>query len=87
MDWPWLVKNAKKVLAPKSIKEDREEMDGIVEGLRAAGVNSSLEEVITLNAIIELEDYWWPGEKKKLTKTVRSRIPTKLAAPSSPPAA
>ncbi len=75
MDWPWLVKKAKTVLGPKVDPEDRDEMDGIVEGLRAAGVNSSLEEVITLNAIIELEDYWWPGEKKKLSKTDSKQDP------------
>jgi hypothetical protein len=66
MDWPWLVKQAKKVLGPKVDREDREEIDGMVEGLKAAGVNTTREEMITLNAIIELTDSWWPDEKKKL---------------------
>jgi hypothetical protein len=68
MDWPWLVKKAKTVLAPKVDPEDGAEIDGMVEGLRAAGVSSSREELITLNGIIELSDYWWPKEKEKLDK-------------------
>ncbi len=66
MDWPWLVKKTKKVLTPKVDREDRAEIDGMVEGLKAAGVSTSRDEIVTLNAIIELSDYWWPKEKKKL---------------------
>jgi hypothetical protein len=71
MDWSWLVKKTKKVFEPKIDREDRDEIDGIVEGLRAAGVNSSREEVIALNGIIELSDNWWPGEKKKLKQPAK----------------
>ena len=68
MDWPWLVKKAKTIFDPKVDPENRAEIDGMVEGLRAAGVSSSREELITLNGIIELSDYWWPKEKEKMDK-------------------
>lgn len=68
MVWPWLVKKTKTILAPKVDHEDADEIDGMVEGLQVAGVSTSREELITLNGIIELSDYWWPKEKEKLKK-------------------
>ena len=73
MDWPYLVKKAKTILTPKVDREDRAEIDGMVEGLQTAGVSTSREELITLNGIIELADYWWPKEKEKLQKDSKQR--------------
>jgi hypothetical protein len=47
-------------------QENLAEMDGIVEGLQAAGVQSSRDEIIAYNAYFELAWYWWPGELKKI---------------------
>jgi len=68
MDWPWLVEKAKTILAPKVDGENLAEIDGVVEGLRIAGVSSSRQELIAFNGIIELSAYWWPKEKEKLKK-------------------
>jgi len=68
MDWPWLVEKAKAILAPKVDGEDLAEINGMVEGLRIAGVSTSQQELITFNGIIELSAYWWPKEKEKLQK-------------------
>ncbi len=67
MDWKWLVSQSDKIIKPKVDAENILEMDGIVEGLKAAGVNSSLDEMIAYNASMELTDYWWPTVKDKIS--------------------
>jgi hypothetical protein len=66
MDWPWLVSRAGKFLVPEVDAEDRAELDGIAEGMTAAGFPQKAEELIIYNARIELFNYWWPKEKDKL---------------------
>jgi hypothetical protein len=68
MDWPWLVGRAKTILGPKVDPETLAEIDGMVEGLRTAGVSTSRADLIAYNGIIELAYYWWPKEKEKLQK-------------------
>src|SRR6185295_8495809 len=41
-------------------------LDGIVEGAAAVGVKISRDELIAYNGILELGDYWWPTELKKI---------------------
>jgi hypothetical protein len=66
MDWEWLVAKAKAAYTPKVDPENLGEIDGIVEGLAAAGVSSSRDEIVVFNGWFELSAYWWPEEKKKL---------------------
>ena len=66
MTWPWLVERAGTVLGPKIDAESLAEIDGIVGGMRAAGVETTRNEMIAYNAQLEFEDYWWPLEKKRL---------------------
>jgi hypothetical protein len=74
MDWLWLVEQAKKMFVPKIDKETLAELDGLAEGLCAAGVPTSREEMVAYNGIIELSSYWWPGKKKDVgDKTPPSR--------------
>jgi hypothetical protein len=54
------------MFVPKIDPENLAELDGIAEGARAAGVNVSRDEIIAFNGSIELADYWWPTEKKKI---------------------
>src|SRR5262245_54311560 len=65
-DWKWLVEKASAMLGPRIDPENLAELDGIVAGLKAAGVNSSREELIAHNAYFELAWYWWPPQKKKM---------------------
>jgi hypothetical protein len=67
MEWSWLVSRVKAFMVPKVDAENLAEIDGLVEGLKAAGVATSREEMVAHNAILELSWYWWPIEKKKLT--------------------
>jgi hypothetical protein len=66
MEWSWLTAHAGAMFLPKIDGENLAELDGIVEGARAAGVNFSREDLIAYNAILELNDYWWPLELKKI---------------------
>ncbi len=65
MEWSWLVERADAMLTPKIDAENLAELDGMAEGLAAAGVVTSRAELVAYNAQIELLDYWWPGELKK----------------------
>ncbi|HTY59036.1 MAG TPA: C45 family peptidase [Bacteroidota bacterium] len=66
MTWAWLVAQAAPMFTPRIDAELLEELQGIADGLAAAGVQTSLEEMITYNAYVELSGYWWPEQKKKL---------------------
>jgi hypothetical protein len=64
--WPWLLAKADSMFARKIDKENLAELDGIVEGMQAAGVPSSRAEIIAYNAYLELSWYWWPQQLKKI---------------------
>ena len=66
LEWPWLVDKARTLIEPGVDAENLAEIDGMVEGLQAAGVATSRAELLTYNAWFELDWYWWPKEKKKL---------------------
>ena len=66
LDWFWLVNNTKPFIEPGIDPEDRGELHGMVEGLHAAGVKASYDDLVTYNAEIELESYWWPLVRDKL---------------------
>jgi hypothetical protein len=66
MTWDWLVHRAATMFVPKIDAENLAELDGLAEGARAAGVQVTRDEMIAYNGIIELADYWWPGELKNM---------------------
>ncbi len=66
MEWSWLVKRSSEMFVPKIDAENLAELDGIAEGAKAAAVQTSREELIAYNGILELSDYWWPLELKKI---------------------
>jgi len=65
-DWPWLVANTKGFIDPAVDPENRAEMQGIVEGMAAAGVATTLDDIIAYNASMETTGYWWPEAAQKL---------------------
>jgi hypothetical protein len=66
MDWDWLVKKSSKLFTPKVDAENRAEIDGMVEGLAAAGYRTSRDEMVAFNGYFDLAGYWWPLEKKRI---------------------
>ena len=66
MEWPWLVARAAAMFAPRIDAENLAELEGIAAGAQAAGANVSRDELVAYNGIIELSEYWWPTELKKI---------------------
>ena len=66
MEWSDLLKETARFMTPFVDPENREELLGIVDGLQAAGVTVTLDDLVAYNACFELEGYWWPEVKKKL---------------------
>ena len=60
LDWKWLVQKGKELFTPKVDAENIAEMEGIVEGMKAAGSTTSLDELVTYNGSTELMNYWFP---------------------------
>jgi len=63
MEWQWLVQEAGRMSTAKVDTENLVEIDGIVEGMNAAGDSTSQDEIVALNGWIELLWYWWPKVK------------------------
>ncbi len=59
-DWGFFKKTAHEVFWPHIEPEYQQELQGIVSGLRARGVNLDLDEVVALNAMEEISDYYVP---------------------------
>jgi len=66
MSWEWLVDHGSAILLPHIDSVSLAELDGIVEGLNTAGVQTTRAEIVAYNGIIELDGYWWPTIKDSL---------------------
>jgi len=66
MDWKWLVERAAPLFLPKIDPENLAEIDGMAAGLRVAGHFITREDLVAYNGWIELSEYWWPAELRKL---------------------
>ncbi|NMB79648.1 MAG: hypothetical protein GYA23_11210 [Methanomicrobiales archaeon] len=60
MPWEFFVNQSVQMFADRIDPEYREEIRGIAEGATAAGTPVSWQEVLALNAEMEVVDYWWP---------------------------
>ena len=60
MKWSWYVDRGHDILAPKTDPENLAEIDGMVEGMKAAGVSTTLDEMVSLNGFSELFEYLLP---------------------------
>ena len=66
LEWGWYVKKAGEVLTPKVDPENLAEIDGIVNGMKAAGNSTSRDEIVAINGYVELMGYWWPSVKDSM---------------------
>ena len=65
-DWRFFRRAAHDMLWPKIDREYQQELQGIVDGLKAHGVNNiDLDDVVALNAMEELADYYVPWLNKQ----------------------
>ncbi|HZD32542.1 MAG TPA: C45 family autoproteolytic acyltransferase/hydrolase, partial [Candidatus Angelobacter sp.] len=59
-DWGFFRETAKTILWPKVEPEYQQELQGIADGLKAKGVQMDLWDVVALNAMEEIADYYVP---------------------------
>jgi len=59
-NWDFYREAAARMFWPKLVKEYQEEIEGIVEGLRAKGYSYDKIDITTLNGFIELSEYYLP---------------------------
>src|SRR5580658_5011120 len=55
MEWSWLIAHTKGFIEPAIDAENRAELQGIADGMSAAGFPMTYSEIVTYNAQIELE--------------------------------
>jgi len=67
LEWQWLVQKSGNLLTPKVDFENITEIDGIVEGMKAAGFITSRDEIVAYNGYMELIWYWWPSVKDTIS--------------------
>jgi hypothetical protein len=67
MDWQWLVDKSARMFNSKIDAENMGEMEGIVEGMKAAGVAATRDEIVAYNASTEFMGYWWPQVKDSIS--------------------
>lgn len=80
LPWSWYVTQGDALLTTKVDAENLAEIDGIVEGMAAAGRPTNRAELVAYNARHELFFYWWPQELKKLKDNVPVRVPESCSA-------
>ena len=78
-DWNFFRRTAHDVLWPGIDPEYRDELNGIVEGLRARGVQMDIDDLVALNAFEEVPDYYVPT----LNAAANDPNAPKLAAPGN----
>lgn len=66
MKWNWYVDRAHDILTPGTDPENLAEIDGIIEGMKATGVSTNRDEIVSLNGLAELIGYWWPLVKDSI---------------------
>jgi len=67
LDWQWLVDRSAKMFNARIDAENMEEMEGIVEGMKAAGILTTRNEIVAYNASTEFMGYWWPQVKDTIS--------------------
>ena len=78
-DWAFFRETAKTVIWPGVDPEYQEELKGIAEGLKAKGVAMDLWDVVALNAMEEIPDYYVPW----LNRQQKAENPPKLVPPGN----
>ena len=88
-DWEFFRKTAREMLWPHIDAEYQQELQGIVDGLKAQGASLDVDDIVAFNAFEEVPDYYvpWLNKKEKVANARPSWWRPATAAPSSPRAA
>ncbi|GAA1862105.1 C45 family autoproteolytic acyltransferase/hydrolase [Microbacterium koreense] len=68
MEYDFFVEHAVAMHKDKLGDELTREMEGIAAGLTAAGQPATIDDIIGINAWMEITDYWWPANHEKFAK-------------------
>ena len=79
-DWAFYRDAAEKILWPKLDAEYRQEIDGIVAGLNAKQVAADRWDIVALNAIEELPEYYLPWLEKQQGQAPTQKAPGNCSA-------
>jgi hypothetical protein len=81
-DWEFFRRAAREMLWPKIEPEYQEELKGILEGIKAKGVDMDLDDVVALNAFEELPDYYtpWYDSRHKVANAAHLASPGNCSA-------
>jgi hypothetical protein len=79
-NWAFYRDAAERMLWPKIDREYQQEIDGIVAGLTARGVKADRWDIVALNALEELPDYYVPWLDKQQGKPPSTRSPGNCSA-------
>lgn len=81
-NWPFFRDAAEKVLWPHVEAQYREELQGMVDGLKAKGVKLDLWDVVALNAWLELSPYYttWYDKEHKIQNAAKRATPEHCSA-------
>ena len=78
--YSYFAKEAIKLHKDKIPEELLEEMKGIAEGLKKAGVDATLDDIIAWNAWIEITECYWPLQKDKYYSNILNKRKEKCSA-------
>jgi hypothetical protein len=81
-DWDFYRKTSEEMLWPHIDAEYQQELQGIADGLKSKGVNADVWDVVTLNSMEEVPDYYvpWLNEKDKVANAPRLTSPGNCSA-------
>jgi len=79
-DWKFYRQTAEQMLWPKIDAEYQHEIDGIVAGMNARGVKADRWDIVALNALEELADYYVPWLDKQQGRTPLTHSPGNCSA-------
>jgi hypothetical protein len=61
MQWDFFVEAGEKLFVDRVDQEFLDEIKGIADGAKDAGVDVTWQEILAWNGYEELTDYWWPN--------------------------
>ena len=79
-EWKFYRQTAEQMLWPKIDAEYQHEIDGIVSGMNARGVKADRWDIVALNALEELADYYVPWLDKQQGRTPENHPPGNCSA-------
>ncbi len=81
-DWAFFRQTAQNILWPHIETEYRQELQGIADGLKARGISMDLWDVVALNAMEEVPEYYvpWLNKQQKVAGTPNLKAPDKCSA-------